>query len=101
MQIIGELNGVKGEALMLAGGLALRPEELAVFADSFTPKEIIILGTMLLEYDLYSNDAFTQFEYAAYLIKKWLFSNYTGQIQWETDDSPEAPFEDDPVDAIY
>lgn len=100
MQIIGELNGVKGEALMLAGGLALRPEGLAIFAESNEVDQFII-GTMILNYDLYSTDAFIQFQSAYRLIQDWLFSDDTGQIQWETDEAPEAPFEDDPVDAIY
>lgn len=99
MQIIGELNGKKGEALMLAGGLALRPEGLAAFAESNKVDQFII-GTMILNYDLYSTDAFIQFQSAYKLIEDWLYSDGTGQIEWETDDAPEAPFEDIPEDAI-
>ena len=99
MQIIGELNGKKGEALMLTGGLALRPEGLAVFAESNKVDQFII-GTMILNYDLYSADAFTQFQSAYKLIGDWLHSDGLGQIEWETDEAPEAPFEDIPEDAI-
>ena len=99
MQIIGELNGKKGEALMLAGGLALRPSALSVFAEVYS-KDQIILGTMLLDYDLYSTDAFIQFQSAYKMIEDWLYSYGEGQIQWETYDAPEAPEEDIPEDAV-
>jgi hypothetical protein len=99
MQIIGELNGKKGEALMLVGGLALRPEGLAVFAESNMVEQFIV-GTMILDYDLYSTDAFIQFQSAYKLIEDWLYLDGEGQIQWETDDAPEAPEEDIPEDAV-
>lgn len=99
MQIIGELNGKKGEALMLAGGLALRPSELAVFAEVYEVDQFS-LGTLILNYDLYSTDAFTQFQAAYHLIEQWLYSDGEGQIEWETDDAPEAPEEDIPEDAV-
>ena len=99
MQIIGELNGKKGEALMLAGGLALRPEGLAMFGESNMVEQFIV-GTMILDYDLYSTDAFIQFQSAYKLIEDWLYSYGEGQIQWETYDAPEAPEEDIPEDAV-
>jgi hypothetical protein len=99
MQIIGELNGRKGEALMLTGGLALRPSSLAVFAESYEMDQFS-LGTLLLNYDLYSTDAFTQFQSAYHLIEQWLYSDGDGQIEWETDSAPEAPEEDIPEDAV-
>ena len=102
MQIIGERNGIKGEALMLDGGLALRPQELATFAETHNPKEITVLGTMVLSYDLYTTDAFIQFSSAYDLVESWLLSDGgQGSIDWETDDAPEAPVEDDPEDAIF
>ena len=102
MQIIGERNGEKGEALMLNGGLALRPQELATFAETYNPEEITVLGTMVLPYDLYSLDAFIQFSSAYDLVESWLLSNGNlGLIDWETDDAPEAPFEEHPEDAIF
>jgi hypothetical protein len=99
MQIIGELNGKKGEALMLAGGLALRPSALAVFAEGYEMDQFS-LGTLVLDYDLYSTDAFTQFQSAYHLIEQWIYWSEEGQIEWETDDAPEAPEEDIPEDAI-
>jgi hypothetical protein len=77
VQIIGELNGKKGEALMLAGGLALRPSELAVFAEVYEVDQFS-LGTLILNYDLYSTDAFTQFQAAYHLIEQWLYSDGEG-----------------------
>ena len=99
MQIIGELNGKKGEALMLVGGLALRPSALAEFAEGYEMDQFS-LGTLILNYDLYSTDAFTQFQSAYHLIEQWLYLYGDGQIEWETDDAPEAPEEDIPEDAI-
>jgi hypothetical protein len=55
---------------------------------------------MILDYDLYSTDAFIQFQSAYKLIEDWLYSYGEGQIQWETDSAPEAPEEDIPEDAV-
>ena len=99
MQIIGELNGKKGEALMLDGGLALRPSALAVFAEGYEMDQFS-LGTLIVNYDLYSTDAFTQFQAAYHLIEQWILWSEEGQIEWETYDAPEAPEEDIPEDAI-
>lgn len=103
MQIIGQKNGKKGEALMLNGGLALRPEELAEFAEIHNPEEITVFGTMILPYDLYSGDAFTQFHSAYDLVESWLLSDgIQGSIDWETDEAPEfVDDNEDSVDLVY